>query len=106
MDKQNLLSIYKIPIFVLTCGLITLCSCQPNSSSNALLQPSVTIATEAPLETSIPVPQDSGSDQSAANEPLPPLYIDALREREYPASQITIEQNLDGKDKWTTPSIR
>ena len=100
MKKPNLITIYSIPILVLTSGLITLSSCQLNTSSNALLEPSVTIATEIPAETSIPVPQNSGVNQSTVNEPLPPLYIDALREREYPASQITIEQTLDGKENF------
>jgi dipeptidyl aminopeptidase/acylaminoacyl peptidase len=60
-----------------------------------LLEPSVAIATEMPAVTELPNFQETAGVDAAENQPLPPLYIEALRNRKYPASEITIEQELN-----------
>lgn len=81
--------------FLIITALFVLSGCRLDARSQPLLEPSMAVATEMPV---LPTPTEEPQSEEINepdNDPLPPLYIEALRQRDYPASEITIEQTLD-----------
>ncbi len=60
-----------------------------------ITEPGMMTATGMPALPLTPNPTETPETDLADELPLPPLSIEALRKREYPASEILIEQTLD-----------
>lgn len=81
-------------------ALLTLSSCQIRSSHLPLMQPSVAVAADTPTAPPSLIADEPEEENEEDNPNLPPLYIEALRNRAYPASPLTIEQTLPIKDSY------
>jgi dipeptidyl aminopeptidase/acylaminoacyl peptidase len=66
-------------------------ACSPAGLANPLAPPAVSVTTQTPL------PPSATATNRLTPSPVPPhpLSIDYLRQREYPASEIVIEQTLE-----------
>jgi len=67
-------------------------------SPEGLQQPSVrtqTMVLEDSRDSVLQIPGEEKIEETKNGENLPPLYIDALRSRDYPASPLLIEETLD-----------
>lgn len=84
--------------FVLLASILALSACQTMIMDAAPPMPSVVVATPFLTEETPLIPTNSLSEveeDSGAENFASPLAIEALRARDYPASELTIEQTLE-----------
>lgn len=89
----------KVHPYLIFTSILVLSACQTMILDAAPSMPSV-VVTSAPStdETALPATSsssDSAEEGTSVDIPASPLAIEALRTRDYPASELTIEQTLD-----------
>jgi hypothetical protein len=86
----------KIPAYcswiILFIFIVSACGQNPASLSTPVVVP---VSTDTALPTLIPAPTLTLTPAPTATPTLHPLEINAMRAREYPGSDIVIEQTLD-----------
>ena len=100
MNKRRKTAIPNSPgrLGALILSTLLIAACQPVSEIGALPQPSIAVTAEVPQSGPTPEMQIEPTQTiSLTPQPIPgiPLAIESLRAREYPASDLTIEQTLD-----------
>jgi len=78
---------------ILNGGLLASCSFLPTEGD--LMEPSVEVAAIPAIEEEQPAPAPTIEIEETADIPDTPMAIKALRSRDYPASELIIEQTLD-----------